>query len=555
MPTGRDLVASLAARLATLRGEDAGSDPIGWYRRGSGGDPDYSKLLEALASSPEDRQNLLREYFEPSDEDRDEGRKIPSAAHRAVAGLVAKGFVSVIVTTNFDRLMEQALRDAGVDAAVIASSAAAEGAMPLAHSGATVIKVHGDYPSPDLKNTVEELGIYDPAIVRLLGEVFDQYGLVICGWSATWDNALRDALERIKSRRFTSYWLYRNPLEEEARRLIVHRRAIGVAITDADTALGTLEANVEALAEAADQRPQTTDLAVARLKKFLPDPVHRIRLHDLLAGETQAAVSQIESLEAQPIQDPQDGQQQIDSRAGAYETATATLLRLLIVGGRFSDREEHDRLWAECVSGLANSEKLRSGEMREIAMQFYPTLLALYAVALGSAVADRIHPIAHTLTTVTMSPPPRSQTVPGQVSVVVAMDIVDEAMFPASAGRNRATRLSEHLLGVLRPAAADVIPRSGRLEDLFDEAEYLLGLACTAQSESESFYIMCPASRAIRRQPGDRRLPGSLVARHERTLIAHRVFRDAGHLSETRDAYNRNMQEHRDQFSPYRPGG
>ena len=466
VPTGWELTEKLAARVATLHGEDAGSNPIEWYQRWRGGDPDYSKLLEILAPSPEDRQNLLREYSEPSGEDRDEGRKIPSAAHRAVAGLVAKGFVRVIVTTNFDRLMEQALRDAGVDPAVIASPAAAEGAMPLAHSDATVIKLHGDYPSPDLKNTVEELGTYDPALNRLLNEVFDQYGLVVCGWSATWDHALRSALERVESRRFASYGLYRSPLEEEANSLIFHRRAIPVEITDADTALGTLEANVEALAEAADQRPQTTDLAVARLKKFLSNQDHRIRLHDLLVGETQAVISQGEILEDQPLRDPQERQQQIESRAGDYEAAAATLLRLLIIGARFSDREEHDRLWAECASRLANSEKLRpreANDIRDIGMRFYPALLALYAIALGSEVSDRLDPIARTLATVTMHPPPDRQIGSRQVSIVAAMEIVDEGMFPSSADRRRVTRLSDHLLDVLRPAAADVIPSNGRL--------------------------------------------------------------------------------------------
>ena len=214
VPTGSELTEKLAARLATAHGEDAGSNPIAWYQRWSDGDPEYSKLLESFARSPEDRRNLLREYFEPSGEDRNEGRKIPSAAHRAVAGLVAKGFVRVIVTTNFDRLMEQALRDAGVDPEVIATPAAADRALPLAHSDATVIKVHGDYPSPDLKNTVAELGTYAPAMNRLLAQVFDEYGLVVCGWSAASDRALRDAIERAESRRFGWYWLHRSPVGE-----------------------------------------------------------------------------------------------------------------------------------------------------------------------------------------------------------------------------------------------------------------------------------------------------------------------------------------------------
>lgn len=297
VPTGWEVVERLTGRLARLQGEDVGGDPIGWYRRRFRGDPDYSALVEDLAPSPVDRRNLLREYFEPSDKEREEGLKLPSIAHRAIAGLVANGFVSVIVTTNFDRLIEQALTDAGTQPAVIASSAAAKGAMPLAHSEATVIKLHGDYLSPDLRNTVEELETYDPAMDRLLDEVFDQYGLVVCGWSAKWDKGLRNALDRAESRRFASYWLHRGPLGEEADRLIAHRGAIRVGIEDADTALGTLAAKVHALAEAAAPRPQTTDLAIAHtgwVTDEHPNPANAIRLdfhvepqfvHRTLAGQ------------------------------------------------------------------------------------------------------------------------------------------------------------------------------------------------------------------------------------------------------------------------------
>ena len=456
--------------------------------------------------------------------------------------------MSVIVTTNFDRLIEQALSDAGVNPAVIANTAAAEGALPLVHSEATVIKVHGDYLSPDLKNTVDELQAYDPAMDRLLDDVFDQYGLIVCGWSAQWDKALRSALERAQSRRFASYWLHRGPLNEEAERLIAHRRAIPVEIEDADTAFGTLAANVEALAEAADQHPQATDLAVARLKKFLPDQAHWIRLHDLVASETRAAVSEVERFKVQFIPDPQENQKQIKEQVRACEGATAALLRLLVVGARFSDREDHDRLWAECADALANYEmQLLRANSDLIAMQFYPAVLALYAIALGSAAADRLDPIAHTLATITIRRPPHRDHEAGEPPVVAAVGFLPEGVF-SSATKSDPRPQSDHLLDVLRPAAADVIPHSGRLEDLFDEAEYLLGLVFAAQRPSEHY--LWPVGRSAQRPPREGLPSGGLADRHEGTLIAKGVFRDASHLSQARHAYNQQVQVARDSLYP-----
>ena len=59
-----------------------------------------------------------------------------------------------------------------------------------------------------------------------------------------------------------------------------HRDAISITIQDADSAMDDLIEKVQALAAATDQRPADTTVAIALLKRYLPDPVHRIRLHE-----------------------------------------------------------------------------------------------------------------------------------------------------------------------------------------------------------------------------------------------------------------------------------
>jgi SIR2-like domain len=292
VPTGWDVVVALAKRVAVLEGAQEPQDPLAWYRERFGDAPDYSALLAQLAPTPAERRNLLEGFFEPTAADREQGVKTPTRAHRAIAELVAGGYVRVIVTTNFDRLLEVALVEAGVQPIVISSPSAAAGATPLAHSRCTIIKVHGDYLDPDLKNTAEELGSYDPAIDKLLDQVFDEYGLVVCGWSGEWDQALRNALLRASSRRYGTYWTHVGPLGERASHLLVHRQAVDVPIAGADEFFESLAAKVAALAESMDQRPTTTALAVAELKRYLPNPVHRIRLHDLLMGEANRVLDQ-----------------------------------------------------------------------------------------------------------------------------------------------------------------------------------------------------------------------------------------------------------------------
>ena len=55
IPTGWQVVLDLISKLARVLGESPGDDPAGWYLERFGEEPDYSKLLDALARSPAER--------------------------------------------------------------------------------------------------------------------------------------------------------------------------------------------------------------------------------------------------------------------------------------------------------------------------------------------------------------------------------------------------------------------------------------------------------------------------------------------------------------------
>ena len=529
VPSGWEVTLSLIERLARLHGEDVGDDPIAWYRGRVGGDPDYSEVLAELAPTSADRRNLLSQYFEPTDEEREQGLKLPTEAHRAVARLVADGYVRVVVTTNFDRLFEVALSDAGVQASVVSSAAHAAGAMPIAHSRCTIIKVHGDYLSPDLKNTVDELAGYDPLIDSLLDEVFDQYGLIVCGWSGKWDVALRNAILRSPNRRFATCWLHRGRPGPEAEEVLRHRNAISVPIHDADTSISELQTKVQALSEAPDQRPLDTAVAVAQLKMYLPDPVHRIRLHELVIGEADAAIEQFRDL-------PMDGRlgvQAYADRMALYERAMQGLLRLLAVGAFFSDNEEHDKLWVRCIERFLTRDQAEVGNQPAIKMQQYPTLMALYALGIGSIAANRIDPIARALGGIEMREnrrPPRTLAIAVSTSEILNSQAVSQALFD---GKRRMTPVSDHLLEVMRAATSEIVPEADVHEELFDEVEYLMGIAFAAQSrEGRS-----PPTRAVWRYHMNDHYAGASVRRHCHVLVDAGVFEGPEHLTRTCDVY------------------
>ncbi|MGK2959063.1 MAG: SIR2 family protein [Acidimicrobiales bacterium] len=470
VPTGWQVVENLIRRLAFLQGVDAGNDPIAWYRDRTGDDPDYSQLLTDIARSPAERQTLLSGSFTPTAIDREGGLKIPTKAHHAIAELVAKSYVKVILTTNFDRLLETALSEVDVHPQVISNPAHVAGSTPLTHARCTIIKVHGDYLSPDLKNTVEELAHYDPDMDKLLDEVFDQYGLVIVGWSGVWDPALRGAIRRTPNHRYSTYWARHRALAEEAKDLVAGRGAIEILIDDADTFFDALKEKVLTLADAVDQQLAGTAIAVGQLKRYLPDPIHRIRLHDLVMGQVTALIAEVDQVTGDEAHLSQNYAEALQ----CYERAAATLNTLIINGAFYGDHADHDQLWFKAMERLA-SRPQESGRAHA-ELHHYPVMLALYALGLGALAANRVKPLVDVIRDVKVLDE-RKHLLPvaeGAASWTVLDSATLKNAIPALG--QSLTPISRYLHDLFRPIAAGPLPDDPRYKEIFDVLEYILGV-------------------------------------------------------------------------------
>lgn len=295
IPTGWEIVLDLIKKYARMKGADPGDDPAGWYLNEFGSEPDYSQILEGLAPSREDRQQLLRGYFERTP-DSDPLDRTPTKAHRAIADLARRGVVRVILTTNFDQLLEHALNDDGVVPVVISTADSAEGALPLTHQKTCVIKLHGDYLDPRIKNSPSELASYDARMQSLLDRVLDEFGLVICGWSGQWDTALVEAFQRCKNRRFSTYWARRGLLRPEAATLLNLRGGIEVSAPDADHFFCKLQEAIASLEDLNADHHLNASIAAATSKRYLSDFKYRINLSDLIDTEALRAVDKSDAV-------------------------------------------------------------------------------------------------------------------------------------------------------------------------------------------------------------------------------------------------------------------
>lgn len=380
IPTGWEITLKLIERLGAVCGAGNQNDWAQWYRDSYNEEPSYSNILDALAPTRAERRNILHSYIEPRTDD--EMRR-PTKAHHAIAQLVANGHVRVIITPNFDRLVETALREAGIEPTVIASEDAASGATPIIHSPCTVIKVHGDYLDSRIRNTHAELVGYPPILDRLLDEVFDRFGLITVGWSGEWDDALRLAIRRTPARRYPFFWVSRGSTAQLARDLIEERDGKVVTAAGADEFFSRLADVLDALKKTERPHPQSVAVVVALAKKYCREGRYSLEWAELLAGEVAKIRSVIDQKSfAKPSLDGDNVKNALELLADCSEG----FRRLCMICGRWGTIE-NKIVSVRAIRSLVHENTL-SGLVAWSDVRDIPAGLGFYWFAAGALQAN-----------------------------------------------------------------------------------------------------------------------------------------------------------------------
>lgn len=474
IPTGWEITIELVRKVAALQGRNCEPDPAEWFIKTMGQEPGYSELLDAVAKTPAERQQLLRTYWEPTEQEREEGAKLPTKAHRAIADLVKLGYVRVILTTNFDRLLEIALQDVGIQATVLSTPDHIDGALPLVHTPCTIVKIHGDYLDTRIRNTPEELATYPDAFNRLLDRIFDEYGLVIAGWSADWDDALRAAMTRAPYRRFSTYWASRGGPSAKATDLIARRGATLIEISDADSFFETVSEQVKALEEFSRPHPLSTEAAVATLKRYLSEPKYRIALDDLVSREAEN-VAAATTGPAFDVNSRDTNGAAILARLKSYEAPSVTLIRMAFVAGQWSEGAQVNP-WTKALANLA-LHRAPGGTVIWLELQRYPATLLLYAFGLG-AVATEQWASLHAMFNSAVARENRDDKRAVELTPVWALFERGADVMKSLPERDRQfTPLQNHLEALLLPLFRPHFPSKEAFHVAFDRLEILAALS------------------------------------------------------------------------------
>ncbi len=373
---------NLISRLAALESVTESEDWEEWYRVKYNKEPSYSEILDTLASTQSERRAVLESFIATDDDG--EPRK-PTKAHHAIAQLVASGSVRVVITTNFDRLIEAALRDAGVEPTVIASDDAIAGATPLVHAKCTVIKVHGDYLDARIKNTDAELAGYSPAMNALLDQVFDNFGLLAVGWSGEWDTALRSAIQRTPSRRYPFYWAARGSVGPLAQDLIDQRGGRICSITDADSFFAKLGETLVALKQASRPHPQSVEMAIALARRYCRDDKFAMEWAAFLHDE----VEKVRGWVAGPEYPKNElNKETFNATIDAFISKTEVLRRSCLICGRWGT-ENANKLVVRAIQSLSFAAGFQGGCNSNNSLKEFGASLVFYWNLAGLVYGNR----------------------------------------------------------------------------------------------------------------------------------------------------------------------
>jgi hypothetical protein len=415
-------------------------------------------------------------------------------AHHAIARLVASGAVRVVITTNFDRLIENALREAGVEPTVIASEDAIAGATPLVHSKCTVIKVHGDYLDARIKNTDAELEAYSPAMNDLLGQVFDNFGLLVVGWSGEWDTALRSAILRAPSRRYQLYWAARGNVSGLAQDLLDQRGGRSFQIVDADAFFGKLSETLEALRQASRPHPQSVELALSLAKRYCRDDKFEMEWTEYLNFEVERIREYVNSNEYPKAGPAAEVMNQI---VNTFLIRSDILRRACLICGRWGTPQANHAV-ALAIQSLSFRSKPWSGYVSNISLREFASSLCFYWTIAGLLYRSNWRAIS-----VLQSVVLKEST--GKTDAVMALPLAryDSVDWRFIAGFERhKTAASDFLAGKFTVEARDISLNAEQSSELFDQTELAIAFGHARRRAEKGPDTWMPVRRFILQNNG-----------------------------------------------------
>lgn len=375
IPSGWEVEEKLIQKLGASQGVTESEDWHKWYKDNYQQPASYSSLLGEIVKTPTERVQLMKSFFEPTNEEKELGWKNPTKAHVAIAKLAKEGYIRVILTTNFDRLLERAFELESITPQVISHEGAISQTTPLVHSKIpTIIKINGDYIDCQFRNTTEELDEYPEQMKLYLHRIFEDYGLVTCGWSGEWDKGLIEIINSTTRSRYNSFFAYVGETNNSIKSLSQNRQGELMSIESADNLFSELYEQIMALEKHDVDANMSHAIMIARVKKYLSSKQYDIEFADIIEKWGAEAYNQITEAAHYNFQ---LSKETFDRYLEIHLRAITPLLDAAILAVRWG-KEWHIKLFGDILIKLC-IRPIRNGEITTEGTQYLhalaPTLL------------------------------------------------------------------------------------------------------------------------------------------------------------------------------------
>lgn len=503
LPTASDVSGNMILAVAKGRGEqvEGGKDNevcLAWFEGTFGEPATFQRLMKELGISEGNRKDGLKKFIYQTDEDGNPVPGVPTEAHCAIARLVKGGMISLIITTNFDTLMEEALKGEDIPYEVITEELDVT-QMSVFPDRCRVVKVNGDFERGTLRITPEDLKKYPQVIEDYLKRIFREYGLVICGWSGIFDTHLSEILCAPEiPRRYPVFWCLRNGARvppEICQTLLPN----GIDIDDADDFFTTLEVMIERFSRFEPRTTLSAAAAVRKVRDALRDPRPDLVLSDLVNTETDRVYQELTSGNYLPEAGSSIvAQDHCKKTLEDFERLTTPLAAMTAMIAYYDDGTNTD-LIADVIERLINvptSEMIGNFSIRGMQIFefkdrlyricYHPALLVIYASGIAAVKKGNLG----TLEAILARPKIEeyrgfSSRVPYQ-NIVNIWNVID--LDPDWVGRYNYERFKEggnvqyYLYRVIQSILQPIIPNELAYDGAFDTFEYLYGLSYLHQT-------------------------------------------------------------------------
>ncbi|MCK9333548.1 MAG: SIR2 family protein [Candidatus Cloacimonetes bacterium] len=360
--------------------------------------PTFSGLFDKLNLSSDindkERRSRLQPIFENIEAQ-------PTNAHKIIAQLAKSGQIGFIITTNFDDLLETALREAGITPHLITFNSNPKEYSVLPDER-RIFKINGSYPD-ELKITQTDLKEYGEAVTTYLKKIFSEYGVITCGWSGNSDTALlQTLLDPTVERRYPVYWTHRGIPDEGFPSAVSDAGSSGklyyVRIENADDFFTELSEKIEDYVSIFRPLPLTIDDAISQIEGALSTFKPDIKLKKLLDRELNEI---LKILNADDEMSGEFNQSEYHARrirelSEKSQPLSAMLATLVYFEGNKYSKYLRDVLEALLTSvdfnqkmqvknySTKQSEIFGGHDLPDIMIyrRFYPALIALYSVGI-----------------------------------------------------------------------------------------------------------------------------------------------------------------------------